>query len=55
MQVLLFVCGLIWQLSSELYFVLDLLFGQDGREVFHLKDLADFDLVVVRGCSWDHA
>ncbi len=42
----LFVCGLIWQLSSELYFV-DLLFGQDGCEVFHLKDLADFDFVIV--------
>src|SRR5260370_19007896 len=39
----LFVGGLIWQLSSEMYFVLDLLFGQDGCEVFHLKDLADFD------------
>src|SRR6202051_4408624 len=42
----LFFGGLIWQLSSELYFVLDLLFGQDGCEVFHLKDLADFDFVV---------
>jgi hypothetical protein len=38
--------GLIWQLSSEMYFVLDLLFGQDGCEFFHLKDLADFDFVV---------
>src|SRR6184192_3811009 len=46
MQVRLFVGGLIWQLSSEIYFVLDLLFGQDGCEVFHLKDLADFDFVV---------
>ena len=27
-------------------FVLDLLFGQDGCEVFHLEDLADFDFVV---------
>src|SRR6266481_6982896 len=43
MQVRLFVGGLIWQLSSFRYFVLDLLFGQDGGEVFHLKDLADFD------------
>src|SRR3982074_2293141 len=42
----LFFGGLIWQLSSELYFVLDLLFGQDGCEVFHLKDLADFDFGV---------
>jgi hypothetical protein len=42
----LFVGGLIWQLSPERYFVLDLLFGQDGCEVFHLKDLADFDFVV---------
>src|SRR6202165_4038001 len=42
----LFFGGLIWQLSSELYFVLDLLFGQDGCEVFHLKDLSDFDFVV---------
>src|SRR5260370_2231052 len=39
----LFVGGLILQLSSEMYFVLDLLFEQDGCEVFHLKDLADFD------------
>jgi hypothetical protein len=39
MQERLFVGGLIWQLSSEFYFVLDLLFGQDGCEVFHLKDL----------------
>src|SRR5258705_13744197 len=43
MQVRLFVGGLIWQLSPFRYFVLDLLFGQDGGEVFHLKDLADFD------------
>ncbi len=35
---------MIWQFRSELYFVLDLLFGQDGCEVFHLKDLTDFDL-----------
>ena len=42
----LFVGGLIWQLSSALHFVLDLLFGQDGCEVFHLKDLADFDFGV---------
>src|SRR5579863_10709919 len=46
MQVRLFVGRLIWQLSSEMYFVLDLLFGQDGCEVFHLKDLTDFDFVV---------
>ena len=46
MQVRLFFCGLIWQLSPFRYFVLDLLFGQDGREVFHLKDLTDLDLVV---------
>ena len=46
MQVRLFVGGLIWQLSPFRYFVLDLLFGQDGCEVFHLKDLADFDFVV---------
>src|SRR6202453_1052682 len=43
MQVRLFVGGLIWQLSPFRYFVPDLLFGQDGCEVFHLKDLADFD------------
>src|SRR3984885_9540044 len=43
MQVRLFVGGLIWQLSSFRYFVLDLLFGQDGGEVFHLEDLPDFD------------
>jgi hypothetical protein len=43
MQERLVVGGLIWQLSSEMYFVLDLLFGQDGCEIFHLKDLADFD------------
>src|SRR3981189_3946344 len=42
----LFFGGLIWQVSSELYVVLDLLFGQDGCEVFHLKDLADFDFGV---------
>jgi hypothetical protein len=30
MQVRLFVGGLIWELSSALHFVLDLLFGQDG-------------------------
>src|ERR1700735_2650436 len=46
MQEQLFVGGLIWQLSSVKYFVLDLLFGQDGSEVFHLVDLADFDFVV---------
>src|SRR5580704_11719612 len=42
----LFVGGLIRQLSPFRYFVLDLLFGQDGGEVFHLKDLADFDFGV---------
>jgi hypothetical protein len=42
----LFVGSLIWQLSPFHYFVLDLLFGQDGCELFHLKDLADFDFVV---------
>ena len=42
----LFVGGLICQLSADFYFVLDLLFGQDGCEVFHLEDLADFDLGV---------
>jgi hypothetical protein len=46
LQERLFVGGLIWQLSAAAYFVLDLLFGQDGCEVFHLKDLADFDFVV---------
>src|ERR1700733_6956689 len=46
MQVLLFVDGLIWQLSPFRFFVLDLLFGQDGCEVFHLEDLADFDFGV---------
>jgi hypothetical protein len=46
MQERLFVGGLIWQLRSEMYFVLDLLFGQDGCEFFHLKDLADFDFGV---------
>ena len=37
MQERLFFGGLIWQLSSFRYFVLDLLFGQDGCEVFHLR------------------
>src|SRR5208283_1458817 len=46
MQERLFVGGLIWQLSAFRYFVLDLLFGQDGCKIFHLKDLADFDFVV---------
>src|SRR5947208_10397984 len=46
MQERLFVGGLIWQLSAFRYFVLDLLFGQDGCEIFHLKDLADFDFGV---------
>jgi hypothetical protein len=46
MQERLFVGGLIWQLSSAMYFVLDLLFRQDGCEVPHLKDLADFDFLV---------
>src|ERR1700733_698271 len=51
MQVRLFVGGLIWQLSPFRYFVLDLLFGQDGCEVFHLKDLANFDLGVDAGVA----
>ena len=42
----LIVGSLIWQFSSALHFVLDLLFGQDGCEFFHLKDLADFDFGV---------
>jgi hypothetical protein len=46
MQVRLFVGGLIRQLSPFRYFVLDLLFGQDGCEVFHLKDLANLDFGV---------
>src|SRR5580765_2482231 len=48
----LFVGGLIWELSSERYFVLDLLFGQDGCEVFHLKDLADFDFGLAGVGTW---
>src|ERR1700722_13328362 len=47
----LFVSGLIRQLSSFRDFVLDLLFGQGGCEVFHLKDLADFDFVVAAGVA----
>ena len=43
MQERLFVGGLMWQLSPLRNFVLDLIFGQDGCEVFHLKDLTDFD------------
>src|SRR3954447_9003131 len=46
MQERLFVGGLIWQLSAEMYFALDLLFRQDWCQFFHLKDLADFDFVV---------
>ena len=46
MQELPFVGGLKSQLSPFRYFVLDLLFRQDGCEVFHLKDLADFDFGV---------
>ena len=46
MQVRLYIGGLIRQLSPFRYFVLDLVFGQDGCEVFHLKDLANFDFVV---------
>ena len=42
----LFVGGLMRQRSPFRYFVLDLLFRQDGCEVFHLKDLADFDFGV---------
>src|SRR5271154_7534813 len=42
----LFVGGLIRRVSPFRYFVADLLFGQEGCEVFHLKDLADFDFVV---------
>jgi len=39
----LFAGGLVRELGAFRYFVLDLLFGQEGCEVFHLKDLADFD------------
>ncbi len=46
MQERLFVGGLIWQFSPLRYFVLDLLFGEHGCEVFHLKNLADFDFGV---------
>src|SRR6202167_2720709 len=42
----LFVGGLIWKLSSAFYFVLDLLFRQDGCEVFHLTNLANFNFGV---------
>ena len=55
MQERLFVGGLIRQLSPFRYFVLDLLCGQDGCEVFHLKDLADFDFVVAGAGCWGHA
>src|SRR5580765_3711969 len=51
MQVRLSVGGLIWELSPFRYFVLDLLCGQDGCEVFHLKDLADFDFALARGAA----
>src|ERR1700749_1742246 len=51
MQVRLFIDGLMWQLSSFRYFVLYLLFGQDGGEVFHLKNLANFDFGVDPGVA----
>ena len=31
--------------------MLDLLFGQDGCEVFHLEDLADFDFALAAGAA----
>ena len=55
MQVQLFVDGLIRQLSPFCYFVLDLLLGQDGCEVFHLEDLADFDFGVAVCGGWGSA
>ena len=35
---------LVLQLSPDTFFVLDLFFGQDRGEVFHLKDVANLDL-----------
>jgi hypothetical protein len=51
MQERLFVGGLMRQLSPFRHFVLDLLFGKDGGEVFHLKDLADFDFAFAGGAA----
>jgi hypothetical protein len=51
MQVRLLVGGLIGQLGPFSYLVLDLLFGQDGRDVFHLKDQADFDFGIAGGVA----
>jgi hypothetical protein len=33
-------------LGAEAFFVLYDFVGEDGREFFHLEDLADFDFVV---------
>jgi hypothetical protein len=51
MQVRLLVGGLIGQLGPFSYLVLDLLFGQDGRDVFRLKDQADFDFGIAGGVA----
>ncbi len=45
----LFVDGLICQLRPFRYFVLDLFFGQDGSEFFHLEDLTYFGTQIRHG------
>ena len=42
MQVGLFLGYLICQLSAEVFFLLNIFFGEGGCEVFGLEDLADF-------------
>jgi len=43
MQVRLFLCCLICQLSADLFFLLNSFFGEGGCKVFWLEDLADLD------------
>ena len=45
----LFLCCLICQLSADLFFLLNLFFGEVGCKVFWLEDLADLDLAFAWG------
>ena len=46
-QVWLFLCCLICQLSADLFFLLNIFFGEAGSKVFRLEDLADLDFAFV--------
>ena len=51
----LFLGYLICQLSAEVFFLLNIFFGEGGCKVFGLEDLADLNAGVACVGGWDSA